>query len=270
MNLFSADFTSPSAFLKKQKIFITLLIILFIILGLGASSITGFSGLDALKSLPKVTGWIFSNLFPDGKAISRLPKMLDKLVETIFMAIMSSVSSAFLAFFFALMGATTTRINKTLGNIARAVASINRNIPVVAWAMIFLLTYGQSSFTGFLALFFASFGFLTRAFMETIDEASYEPVEALKASGANYLQIIAQAVIPSAMPQLISWILYMIEVNIRSATLVGLLTGSGIGFLFSIYYKSLQYKSASLLVILIMAVVISIELISNLLRRKIL
>jgi len=270
MNLFLTKHSDPSAFLKRQKIIISCIVLFFIVLGMGATRITGFNSSDAFKALPRVISWMFSNLLPDAKAIERLPKMLLKLKETIFMAIMSSVASAFFAFFFAIMGSSSTKINNVLGNLARVIASINRNIPVAAWAMIFLLTYGQSSFTGFLALFFASFGFLTRAFMETIDEVAFASVEALKATGASYFQIIAQAVIPSAMPQLVSWILYMIEVNIRSATLVGLLTGSGIGFLFSIYYKSLQYKSASLLVLLIVAVVLSIEFISNTLRRKIL
>jgi phosphonate transport system permease protein len=62
----------------------------------------------------------------------------------------------------------------------------------------------------------------------------------------------------------------MIEVNIRSATLVGLLTGSGIGFMFSIYYKSLQYKSAALVVLSIVFVVLVIEMTSNAVRRVIL
>jgi len=270
MNLYSIKFMTPQLFLRRKKIYLSAFIALILALAMGSALITGYKNRDALNAIPNVIVWIFSNLIPDAKALSKFPKILDKLGETVLMAIMSSVSSALFAFFFALMGASTTRLNSFFSGFSRAIASINRNIPVVAWAMIFLLTFGQSSFTGFLALFFASFGFLTRAFMETIDEASVEPVEALRAAGANYPQLIAQAVIPSALPQLLSWILYMIEVNIRSATLVGLLTGSGIGFLFSIYYKSLQYKTAALLVLMIVAVVLLIETISNWLRRNIL
>lgn len=270
MNSYSTNAMTATLFLKKQKIVMTLIILALILLSIGASALTGFDGGDALKAIPRVVGWMFKNLIPDAKAVSRLPKMLDKLVDTLFMSIMSSVSASVLAFIFAIMGSVTTRPHRIVSTFARGIASINRNIPVVAWAMIFLLTFGQSSFTGFLALFFASFGFLSRAFMETIDEASVSSVEALRAAGANYPQLIFNAVIPSSMPQLVSWVLYLIEVNIRSATLVGLLTGSGIGFLFSLYYKSLQYKSAALLVLLIVAVVLLIEFISNTLRRKIL
>lgn len=270
MSLFLTNNMTPTKFLGKQKLAYFIIFIVFLVLSVGASKLTDFNGINAILALPKVVSWMLSNLFPDAKAIERIPKMVDKLGDTVLMAIMSTVIAAVLSFFFSIMGAITTTPNKGISYIVKAIASINRNIPIVAWAMIFLLTFGQSSFTGFLALFFASFGFLTRAFMESIDESASKSVEALKATGSSYFQIIFQAVVPSSLPQLVSWVLYMIELNIRSATLVGLLTGSGIGFIFSLYYKSLQYKSASLLVVMIMFVILLLEFISNKIRRKIL
>ncbi len=266
----STNARAANLFLRRNKLYLSLFIGGMILLTAVTSRMTDFNFRDGIGAVPKVIVWSLHNFVPDAKALERLPKMLDKMADTVFMSIMSSVTAALFAFLFALTGSVTTRPNGFFAVLARGIALINRNIPVVAWAMIFLLTFGQSSFTGFLALFFTSFGLLTRFFMETIDEASVSTVEALRAVGASFPQIVARAVIPTTLPQLVSWILYMIEVNIRSATLVGLLTGSGIGFIFDLYYKSLQYKSASLLVILIMVVVLSIEVISNTLRRKIL
>lgn len=248
----------------------TAILLGFIVVSVMAANYTSFELADAVQAIPRVIRWVWANLWPDARALSRLPRILDTLVDTIFMSIMASVTAAVVAFPFALMGSRTTQLNRVFAAAARAFASVNRNIPVAAWAMIFLLSFGQSSVTGFLALFFASFGFLTRAFMETIDEASGAAVQALRATGAAYPHMIAQAVVPGSLPQMISWVLFVIETNIRSATLVGLLTGSGIGFMFDIYYKSLQYPSASLVVLSIMVVVLLIEVISNSLRRVIL
>ena len=153
--------------------------------------------------------------------------------------------------------------------IARGIASFFRNIPLVAWAMILMLAFSQSSLTGFLALFFGSLGFLTRAFMETIDEVGNNAVEALKSTGAAIFLIIFQAVLPASMPQMVSWLLFMIETNIRDATLVGLLTGTGIGFSFDFYYKSFDYHAASLVVIVIVITVLIVEMVSNGVRRVI-
>ncbi len=270
MSSLSIEKTSPTAYFRKQKLTLTLFLLAMIFVSWGASVLTQFDLFDAFAAIPRVAAWMTANLLPDAKAWSRLPRILDKLWDTILMSVMASVAASVVSFVFAILGSVTTRPNGVFAFLARTIASINRNIPVAAWAMIFLLSFGQSSFTGFLALFFATFGFLTRAFMETIDEASASSVEALRAAGASYSQVIAQAVIPASLPQMMSWVLYMVETNIRSATLVGLLTGSGIGFMFSVYYKSLQYRSASLVVLSIVVVVLAIELISNAVRRVIL
>ena len=123
--------------------------------------------------------------------------------------------------------------------------------------------------TGFLALFFTTFGLLTRAFIETIDEVSSSCVEALNATGANFIQCVFPGIIPSSLTGIVSWVLYMIETNIRSSTLIGMLTATGIGYLFDMYYKMLQFPSAGLIVIFMVILVIAIEGISNKIRRVI-
>jgi phosphonate transport system permease protein len=113
-------------------------------------------------------------------------------------------------------------------------------------------------------------GFLTRVFIEVIDETSASSVEALCATGATRAQVIFQAVLPDIAPQAISWVLFTLETNVRSATLVGMLTGTGIGFLFTLYYRYMDYKSASLVVIGIVVVVLIIEALSNAARKVVL
>ncbi|MEG0504456.1 MAG: ABC transporter permease subunit, partial [Raoultibacter sp.] len=132
-----------------------------------------------------------------------------------------------------------------------------------------LFSFKQSEFTGFLALFLTSFGYLTRCFLESIDEVSEGSVEALRATGASYLSIITQAVIPLSITSVVSWLLYMIETNIRDATLIGILTGTGIGFVFDLYYKSFRYDIAGLVIVLIVVAVIACEAISNYVRRQV-
>jgi phosphonate transport system permease protein len=256
-------------FSKKRWVSISLFIA-FLILTVIVTSQTKFDLTKSLSSFPKAFNWTIAYFYPDAGAMTRLPAILIKLRETVFMAIAATTMASIFALVFALFGSKVTMINEFLSVISRLIASISRNIPVVAWAMILLFSFGQSSLTGFFALFIATFGFLTRAFMETIDEVGIAPVEALKAVGGNYLHIVFQAVLPMSMSQVISWILYMIETNIRAATLLGILTGTGIGFSFDLYYKSFNYNAASLVVIVIVLAVFAIEFISNYVRRTIL
>lgn len=270
VNSSMTDSLNPSRFFRHRNLILRLsggALLLASILG---AIYIDFLPEKVFTCIPRVIVWIFSNLIPDAKAWSNIPKITSRMVDTVLMALMATTTASLVSLGFSLLAARATRVNLFLETFSRTLASVCRNVPVVAWALIFLITFGMSTFTGFLAILFSSFGFLTRAFSETIDQSAGCQVEALRASGATYWHIIAQAVLPASLPKMISWILYVIETNIRDATLVGLLTGSGIGFLFDLYYKSQQYKSASLLVLFLVAVVIGIEQLSNTLRRKIL
>jgi phosphonate transport system permease protein len=239
-------------------------------LTIGSIVITQYDVVAGFTSVGKAFVWGVSNFYPDAHAMAKLPDIAQKLWETVLMSVASTTIAAFFAATLAILGSRTTRINSSFSLIVRGLASIFRNVPLVAWAMILMLAFSQSLLTGYLALFFGSLGFLTRAFMETVDEASMPAVEALQATGASYPSIILQAVLPSSLPQMVSWLLFMIDTNIRDATLVGLLTGTGIGFTFDMYYKSFQFHDASLVIILLVITIIVIEMVSNYVRRIIL
>ena len=234
-----------------------------------ASIITEFKLADGIKAFPEAGKWIVSNLVPDAKAMERLPKILDTLKETTLLSVAVTTIAAVVAFIFSLFGSRTLKFNGVMNQIVRMIAAFFRNVPDVVWAMLLMFSFGQNILTGFFALFFTTFGLLTRSFIETIDEVSSECVEALDATGANFLQIVFQAIIPSTVTGVITWILYMIETNIRSSTLIGILTATGIGYVFDMYYKRLEFASASLVVLSIVVLVIIIEMISNQLRKVI-
>nr|WP_243676947.1 ABC transporter permease subunit [Secundilactobacillus collinoides] len=105
--------------------------------------------------------------------------------------------------------------------------------------------------------------------METIEDFGMDKIEALQATGANYLQVIFQGLLPEIAAALLSWVLYMIENNVRDATLVGLLTGTGIGFIFDLYFKGMRYGAAGLVVLAVIILVVGVEVISNLIGRLI-
>lgn len=254
---------------RKRKITFTVVFLSIMALFVFSSLITEYNTLDGLLSIPKASKWIVTKLIPDAKAMERLPKILLKLEETAFLSIAVTVTSGICAFFFALLGSKTMRLHSAVSRSVRIIAAFFRNVPDVVWAMILLFSFGQNVLTGFIALFLYTFGLLTRAFIEAIDEVSAACVEALTATGATFMQIVFQGIIPSSIAEIITWALYMIETNIRNSTLIGILTATGIGAMFDLYYKRLDYASASLVVISIVVLVITIEMISNRIRKAI-
>ena len=234
-----------------------------------SSIVTEFKLTDGVMAFPEAASWIVHKFVPDAKAFTRFPKIMDRLLETALLSVAVTSIATVVAFIFSLFGSRTLKSHGILNQAVRMTAAFFRNVPDVVWAMLLMFSFGQNILTGFLALFFSTFGMLTRSFIETIDEVSSACVEALDASGANFAQIVFQGVIPSTVTALITWALYMIETNIRSATLIGILTATGIGYLFDMYYKRLEFGSASLVVICIVVLVIIIENISNKLRKVI-
>lgn len=252
---------------RRSTIFILTAVVLVTIF---SSIITEFNYMDAFTGIPSAISWMVQNLYPTAETMQDLPNILQKLAETVFSAIAASTCAAVIAYVFALIGAQATGFNNILSTVIRFIASIFRNIPDVVWAMIFLFTFGQNIFTGFLALFFVTNGTLTRAFIEVIDQTAGDSVEAVQASAGNRIQVIGQAIFPDSIAGVISWVLYSIENNVRSATLIGMLTGSGVGYLFDIYYKSFDYASCALVIICISLIVLLVQGISNLVRRSVL
>lgn len=250
---------------RKSKI---IFIIFFILLYSISSFISGFESGTSFLSIPSGILWLFKNFIPTSNSIKYLPIILKTAINTTLMAITATVISAAFSLVIAVLGSETIGINSATKIVVKIIASFFRNMPIVAWSIILIFSFKQSELTGLIALIFVTFGYLTRTFMEIIDEVSGNIIEALSATGAGYFQIIFQGVIPTISSQLISWVLYYIENSVREVTLIGVLTGTGLGFIFNIYYRSFRYDTAGLVILVVVLLVIGIELLSNKIRKK--
>ena len=235
-----------------------------------ASSVrTDFDPIGSLLDLPGGFVWLFEHFMPTASSFNNLPRILSALGSTVLDAVAASFIAAVLAYGLALLASRSVGFGGAVRLAIRGFATVLRNIPTVAWAFILVFSFRQSEFTGFLVLFMKSFGFLIRSFIETMDEVSNDTLDALRASGASRLQIIAHGIIPLTIAQAVSWIMYQLETNVRDATLVGMLTGTGIGFVFELYYRTFRYDTAGLVILSIVVVAMSCEAISNFVRRRV-
>jgi len=258
-----------SVFFKRKRnvvVVFTACLILYLV----TANAINFNIGGAAMSVPAAFGWLGANIIPNEDSIARLPTILERLLETALLSVAVTVFAAIAAFFSSLIGTRTLKFNAVLAKSVRMVAAIFRSIPEVVWAILLLFSFGQNILTGFFALFFTTYGMLTRAFIEAIDEVSSDCVEALEATGSTTLQIVFQGIWPSSVTVVISWVLYMIETNIRAATLIGLLTGTGIGALFHMFYSRMNFNAAMLVIVTTAVLVIIIETSSNQIRKVIL
>lgn len=255
-------------YFKKKRIVILGLIALIIASIYISSCILNIEWLQVFTNFHKSIVRFTENYLP--MDFTRLTEQLYQLWITIIISLAGAFAGMVFAFFSAIAISSNTGRNAIVKYIIRGLASLTRNIPDAVWAVILIPCLWFGEFLGFIVMCIISYGFLTRAFADSIDEANSSCIEALNATGASYWQIIIHAVIPETMPSLISWSLFAAENNIRSATVIGMLTGGGIGFLMGTYKGFMRYQLLCTSILLIVIVVIITDQISTQIRKRIL
>lgn len=255
---------------KKRRRSQWMLIFLFVFIYLISSIISGFQNIFSFMTIPEGIKWLFKNFVPTSESLRVFPKILQTSIKTLGFAITATTISSIFSLFLAILGSQRTGKSRIAQIVIKIIALLFRDVPLISWSMLLLLSFGQSEMTGMFALVLVTFGYLTRVFTESIDEVSQDVMDALYSTGANYVQVIFQGVLPNAAPKLISWLLYFIENSIREITLIGVLTGTGIGYLFNFYYRDFRYDVVGLIILVIVVLVISIELFSNKVRKELL
>jgi len=171
--------------------------------------------------------------------------------------VIGAVISLFLAFFTA-----RNLSNSGVSNAIRGVTAFIRAVPTVLWVLIFAVAAGLGSVAAVIGMTFHTVGYLIKAYSESFEEMDSGIIEALKASGASWWQIIFQAVIPSSISYLISWTFLRFEINFGVAIAMGAAAGAGgIGFdMFyaANFYYDLREVGALTYYILIFAVILEI------------
>ena len=250
---------------KRLKTFsiLTFLLLLYMF----SSKIANVKGLFfSILSIPKAIITLFKYFSPSLNSLKYWNDIIKSYLKTMLMAISSTTFASFFALLFAIFSANFPKKNHFISCIITTLASIFRNIPLPAWVIVFLFSFGQNDVTGFCVLFVVTLGFLTRIFKELIDSSSIESFIALRSLGASYISAIIHGVLPNIMGKFLAWLLYTLSTNIRDSALVGILTGSGLGFLFTVFFRSFRYDAAGLVILILTITVLAFDFASEKIR----
>jgi phosphonate transport system permease protein len=143
-----------------------------------------------------------------------------------------------------------------------------RAINEMVFAMLFIVAVGLGPFAGVLALFVHTTGVLAKLFSEAVESIDAQPVEGIRATGANALEEIVYGIIPQVLPLWISYSLYRFESNVRSATVVGMVGAGGIGVVLWEIIRGFQYAETCAVMIIVVITVTVIDMISARIRRS--
>ena len=131
-----------------------------------------------------------------------------------------------------------------------------------------IIAVGLGPFAGILALTVHSIAALGKLYSESIESIDHGPVEAIQATGANWLQTVWYAVIPQIIPPFVSFTIYRWDINVRMATVIGMVGGGGIGYLLIQWIRLLDYRSAGIAIWFIAITVAILDYVSSEIRER--
>ena len=283
MNKITLDNHYKNLIGKKRFWNLSLIVLIFIGVIL-SSKIIDINGSNLLNGMPRLGDYI-SQILPsieinklflgskDPGSIAywyfNLPKYLKLLFETFNMALLATIVGSALALFLSFLAAKNTSPNSLLFFTIRRMLEFFRGVPEIIFAILFVWVLGIGPLAGIIAMTLHTTGSLGKLFSEVHENSNDKPIEALKASGGNWLSEMKFGLLPQVLPNLISYALLRFEINIRASTILGFVGAGGIGQELYLVINFNYYEEVSAIILLIILTVISIDLLSGYLRKNI-
>ncbi len=190
------------------------------------------------------------------------------LVESIVITVSASVVGILISIPIGL-GAARNIAPLPVYMICRGIVAISRALQEIIVAILLVAIFGFGPLAGFLTLSFATIGFLSKLLAEDIEAMDRTQAEAIRASGARWLQWINYGVQPQVMPRLVGLSIYRVDINFRESAILGLVGAGGIGATLNTAFDRYEYDTAAAILLLIIGIVMALEYISGVVRARV-
>ncbi|MCA6107196.1 phosphonate ABC transporter, permease protein PhnE [Bradyrhizobium cenepequi] len=240
-----------------------MLLAAFAVLAFGLFDL-GFSPSRLVSGLREL-GWITLMMIPPDPG-SSLPTYLSALGETLSIALLGTTLAACMALPVSLLAARNIIPSAIFRFPVRRFLDSIRGVDTLIWALVWINVVGLGPFAGVLAIAVSDFGAFGKLFSEAIEAADKKQVEGIRASGGSTLHEIRFGLLPQVLPVIAGQVLYYIESNTRSATIIGIVGAGGIGLQLAEQIRVLEWQKVSFLILMILIAVAVIDWISTKLR----
>ena len=213
----------------------------------------------------KQLGWIVMMMIPPDPG-SSLPAYLAAMGETLSIALLGTTLAAVFALPVSLLAARNIIPSPWLRFPVRRFLDSIRGVDTLIWALVWINVVGLGPFAGVLAIAVSDFGAFGKLFSEAFEAADKKQVEGIRAAGGSPLHEIRFGLLPQVLPVIAGQVLYFIESNTRSATIIGIVGAGGIGLQLAEQIRVLEWQKVSFLILMILVAVAVIDFISSRLR----
>lgn len=211
-------------------------------------------------------GWQFIQGFLQPDFLSRYEEILEGLGESLVMTVVGTAIGIALSIPVTLAAARNIS-PRPIYLAARAFIAISRSFQPIIVAILFVAMFGFGPFAGTLTIIFTSIGFMAKLLAEDIESIERSQPEAIRATGASWLQILNYGIQPQVLPRLIGLSLYKIDINFRESAVVGIVGAGGIGATLNTAFGRYEYSVAAAILLIIIAIVMLCEYSSGIIRK---
>ncbi|SMQ71935.1 phosphonate ABC transporter, permease protein PhnE [Agreia sp. VKM Ac-1783] len=199
---------------------------------------------------------------------SFFPRTIPPMLETLEMAVIATAVSTLIALPLSLWAARLINPHRVGRGIVRVILNIVRAVPELLYAAILVAMVGVGALPGILALVLFNVGIIVKLVSEAIESNDAGPLEAARAAGGTQAQINRAVALPDVWPSFVNQVLYVLELNVRSGTVLGLVGAGGIGLLIDAVRTYFRYDQLSVIILEVLVVVILLELVSSAIRKR--
>ncbi|RCW51722.1 phosphonate ABC transporter, permease protein PhnE [Paenibacillus prosopidis] len=207
----------------------------------------------------------FANMFPPN--VSDWKGILSAGLVTLQVAVVGTVLAVVAAFILSFLAAEN--VSPRTAKAVKGFASFLRAVPTLVWALIFIVAVGLGPFPGILAICVHATGMLIKVFSQSIEEVDEGALEAMRATGAGWLQIMAHGVLPNVFTSFMAWSVFRLEIDIGESVILGAVGAGGIGWEISNAMRAYEFNTVGFVAFVIFLMVFSVELLTNRLKTKI-
>ena len=189
------------------------------------------------------------------------------LLETISIAFLGTLIGSLLAIPFAFLSSTNI-VPRWVSLIFRSITMLIRTIPSLVWALIWIRVTGPGAFCGVVTQSICSIGMVSKMYITAIENLDTGVLEALDTAGCNTFEKIRVGIIPQLSASFISTAIYRFDINLKDATILGIVGAGGIGFPLTDAIANARWNRVGAFVICLVGLVIIIEYISTKIRAR--
>ncbi|MGI8935889.1 MAG: phosphonate ABC transporter, permease protein PhnE [Phormidesmis sp.] len=198
--------------------------------------------------------------------VSRSHNITDGLIESLVMTVVATAVGVFISIPIGIGGARNM-VPLPVYLVCRFFIALSRTFQEVIIAILFVVMLGFGPLAGVMTLVFGSLGSISKLRSEDIEEIDASQVEAIRATGSSWLQMLSYGVLPQVLPRLVGLSLYRFDINLRESAVIGIVGAGGIGATLNTSIQRYDYNTASAILLLIIALVMVTELISSAIRK---